>query len=257
MPINVLVRGIIAAAVVSAGFMGSAEASPTAKWVQLGIGTSHSIMSTTGVKTTMTEPALTPVEWSGSRWRYYWVGTTMRDGVFFQAGYSDPPLDSMCASLEWFVWAFDSMGGVISSTAGGCGLGGSRGFALRNTGYSATMLGYQYRAMTGGAYIGPSLYSDYAGFAVNRTGAISEISSDSVPVGSLTLPAVTYAPALQVLNSSGSYIDTLDGHVTRIDGLYTATPCPPYAIYINGPEDVTIKSAFWLVICLAQGASLW
>lgn len=247
---------LVTGAVISAP--SPAHATTMVTYTQLGVGTTHSIMSADGVRSTLTQPGIGPEYPSGSPWRYYWVDASMRDGTFFQVGYADPALDSTCASLEWFVYAIDALGNTVNSSFGGCGTTGKRTFSIKNDGYYPGPGGYRYLAQMGSTTIGFSLYNSYAGFAVNRTGVISEIASFTpYPAGSPGLPRVDYSPALQVRDSSGAFVNTLDGHVTRMDGGAFGTPCPPYVIEDNGISDVSVYADLTPITCLSQGASLW
>lgn len=227
-------------------------------YVQLGVGTSTAMGATPAVRTQMTQPALGPNYPSGNPYRFYWAGTTFYDGIFFQAGYADQPLNSQCSGLNWFVYAQDSAGAQLQYIFGGCGTTGRHTFTLYNRGYDAQHQMYYYTAQIGATNIGYDVYSIHSSFSVSQTGAISEVSS-SVPFtpGSPGLPRVTYSPALQVKNGSGTFIATVDGHVTRSNGGPYSTPCPPYEIDDGGTNAAPVYADTTPTHCFAQGTRLW
>jgi hypothetical protein len=251
-------RLTISIAVTLAVALAAVPASANPKYVQLGMGTSTAMGATPAVRTQMTQPALGPNYPSGDPYRFYWIGTTFYDGIFFQAGYADQPLDSQCAALNWFVYAQDSLGNRIQYVFGGCGTTGTKYYTLYDAGYDFQDSAYYYSAQIGSTNIGYYVYSAYSTFSVSQSGPISEVSSSvGFPPGSPGLPRVTYNPAIQAKTSSGSFVNTVDGHVTRSNGGDYSTPCPPYEIDDGGTDAGPVYSTASPAHCYAQGTVLW
>ena len=227
------------------------------EYVQIGTGSASSGTGI-GARTTMTAPAPGPNYPSGTPTRFYWVGTTLSDGTFIQAGYEDPALDSDCASLRWFFYA-QRAGTVLAWDHGACGLTGTRQFELVNNGYDTGLQRYVWRARLGGTLIGSPIYSSSYTLPAGATGVISEVSTSGTfnHSGMPGLPSVVYDVAVQIRLASGSWINASKGNVHRSSGVPFYTPCPPYEIYDLGSDKVEVLSDTSPLFCYANGTTLW
>jgi len=229
------------------------------EYVQLGT-CSSSPGTGLGARTTLSAPGAGPNYPAGTPTRYYWVGTTLGDGLFMQVGYDDPALDTSCPTLRWFVYSqFITSSYPSTWDTGGCGLSGSQTLTLVNVGWNQTVNKYMWRAKVGGTFVGSYMYSAHGTLPASATGVVSEVSTTtsfnhSAPPG---LPSARYDAAVQVLLASGSWIGLSTGKVLRQNWGNFWTPCPPYVIDDLGTNAVKMYSDSTPTSCLADGTVLW
>jgi hypothetical protein len=184
-----------------------------ADYRQLGAHSSDtSDYNAVAVRTTMTAPA-TPVAVGDGATRFFWIGTYMSDGSFYQAGLETRWVDG-CTSLEYFVYAFDAspQENTLLSKAGPCGgITGTHTFTLKRTGpngrggyYWQTFLDNSTAALSGSTYSTPAAsIGSHTPYVISETSAFTQAA---VPDANDQLPGVKYYPALQVSFGSGDLV---------------------------------------------------
>ena len=205
-----------------------------------------------GVKSTISEPQ---TAYNGSLQRAYFIGTTLPNGDFMQAGYWDASSsDGTCSGgkFGWFVAWLDDDGTSIWTDAeevGGCGLTGNRTFELDRVSYGT---GYLWQWTVSGSTIGDNMAEPNGQFAKSTVGYASEVlgTFTSHPLISLT----EYHNAAQVKLGNGTWT-TLGGMV------YYDSPdavCPPYYEKVLGTADAQIGyNSSYSGTCYSIGDTLW
>lgn len=225
------------------------------QYVQIGAN-STDVVQGEHLRTTLSSPAPAPNYPSGNPDKFYWVGTTFSSGVSFQVGYRDAARHTDCATLQWFVAAFNSIGEMTLYTKGGCGTSGTKSFMIAKTGTNPNT-GYAiWSGHMNGSPLPGTAYQTYSSkVAANRSVVVSEVSTTGSFGGDPGLAAATYSPAMQLM-VSGSWHAPGNGRVYRANGGSYYTPCPPYYISDLGTNAVRPHSNT-AGTCFANGVVLW
>lgn len=252
-----LLTGLLGVGLLAPGPPALADAS----WAQLGAKSLDS-RSTTGVRSLIFEPPLSSPYPGGTPYKFYWVGTFLQSGTFYQAGISDPPLDSECVGLKWFVQAYDSSGNQVLDSSGGCGLTGNHTFALERT---SDHWGTKWIATLSSVQLpGSDLYVTSGTYALgNKAYAVTEAyrTCATAPCfGAGSYPGfqkVDYSPAVR-LRVSSSWVDPAHGEAYLAnDAPKFITPCRPYVVENTGDNSVRTYSSTTSGSCLVNASPLW
>lgn len=196
----------------------------------------------------MTEPG--PIQSYDNATLYFYSGSYLADGSFFQAGYTRRYPN--CSVNGYFAQGFTPVGDRTLIQFGACGLTGTQTFSVgyrsTNPDGSSEWLGYQ----NGSPMPGARFFANARNIGSNRPYASTELSRSDGQLADLrdTMPGVRYYPALQVRFSSTWY-NSLSAVAFRDN-----SPCPPQNVFADGTNNVRIGTGYQTA-CQAAGTRLW
>lgn len=221
---------------------------PSAAWADtytwFGAASTQTDQST-GVRETISQPAIQ----TDAITRWWWPGITLNNGDFLQGGYVDPS-GSACG-LQWFYWAFNSMGTPVQQQYGPCGLTGGHEFRIAYEGPSGGYYKFVFRM--DGVYLRQTLSAASWAYS-NYLTAITEMFSSGTYTSPPFLPSVTFSPSIQFYNCASvcGWGNVSHARVLR----QSVSPCP--TMYVVKSTGVSVRTYYATSgTCLADHAPLW